>query len=431
MGRRIKGTGRVTRVYDETHKMRPWRAYLKKDHKTITRYFKSKKEAEAFLREESKRESFRDELIKDGVTFDAFYPLFLSFKEPHLKPVSYATLVADCERVSLYLGKENIRAIDNAIIQAMVNKLAERGLSKSMMKKSVFAVTSCLRYAAAEHLISAVPVVVINYPKSASQKKGKGIGNNWLTEDERARYEEECRRLVRTKSGKVQLAHSHGHTLLLLLHTGLRIGEALALTWDDYDEYSQTLSVTKNLIYIDGEKLVQTPKTQSGERLIVLTRQAAQDLLELRKRFDQQSAAIEAKYNSAVEDIMNAGTTQDQDSALKALSAEFDAIRQEHRYICGAVRFPFGKGYCNRIEHVHKEVCEAIDLPHRVTVHGLRHTYVTHYYLKHKNDTDFDLATFSKSIGHSNSRTTMEIYAHLEMTENKMVRRQIEDLKDF
>ena len=66
-----------------------------------------------------------------------------------------------------------------------------------------------------------------------------------------------------------------------------------------------------------------------------------------------------------------------------------------------------------------------------VTVHGLQHTYATHYYIKHKNDPDFDLATFSKSIGHSSIRTTMEIYAHLDMTQNRFVQRSIDDLKDF
>lgn len=53
------------------------------------------------------------------------------------------------------------------------------------------------------------------------------------------------------------------------------------------------------------------------------------------------------------------------------------------------------------------------------------------YYIKHKNDPDFDLATFSKSIGHSSIRTTMEIYAHLDMTQNRFVQRSIDDLKDF
>ena len=52
-------------------------------------------------------------------------------------------------------------------------------------------------------------------------------------------------------------------------------------------------------------------------------------------------------------------------------------------------------------------------------------------WIKHKKDPDFDLATFSKSIGHSSIRTTMEIYAHLDMTQNRFIQRSLEDLKDF
>lgn len=53
------------------------------------------------------------------------------------------------------------------------------------------------------------------------------------------------------------------------------------------------------------------------------------------------------------------------------------------------------------------------------------HTYVTRYYIKHKNDPDFDLAKFSKSIGHSGIRTTMGICAHPDMTQNRFVQRSM------
>ena len=33
--------------------------------------------------------------------------------------------------------------------------------------------------------------------------------------------------------------------------------------------------------------------------------------------------------------------------------------------------------------------------------------------------------------GHSSIRTTMEIYAHLDMTENRYVQRTLQDLKEF
>jgi len=50
-------------------------------------------------------------------------------------------------------------------------------------------------------------------------------------------------------------------------------------------------------------------------------------------------------------------------------------------------------------------------------------------YIKHKNDPDFDLSIFSKFIGHSSIRTTTEIYAHLDMNQNRYVQQSIEHFK--
>ena len=51
------------------------------------------------------------------------------------------------------------------------------------------------------------------------------------------------------------MVHPAGYKLLFILHTGLRLGEALALTWNDYDEDSKTLMIDKNTVYIDGKKI--------------------------------------------------------------------------------------------------------------------------------------------------------------------------------
>jgi len=53
--------------------------------------------------------------------------------------------------------------------------------------------------------------------------------------------------------------------------------------------------IDKNTVYADGEKITQMPKTESGERLIILNRQAVQDLECLRRQFDEQSREIEQR----------------------------------------------------------------------------------------------------------------------------------------
>lgn len=42
----------------------------------------------------------------------------------------------------------------------------------------------------------------------------------------------------------------YAQQLILILYTGLRIGEALALTWEDWDIKNKLLNINKNLVLI-------------------------------------------------------------------------------------------------------------------------------------------------------------------------------------
>ena len=44
----------------------------------------------------------------------------------------------------------------------------------------------------------------------------------------------------------------------------MRLGEALALTWSDYDEYSKTVIIDKNIVYADGEKVTKSSQNIDG-----------------------------------------------------------------------------------------------------------------------------------------------------------------------
>ena len=63
----------------------------------------------------------------------------------------------------------------------------------------------------------------------------------------------------------------YGWGCVLILETGLRVGEALALEWGDIDEEKRTLKVTKNMVWVDGKNTVQrTTKTEPGRCTIPL-----------------------------------------------------------------------------------------------------------------------------------------------------------------
>ena len=435
MDRRKKGSGQITYVPDRKS---PWRASVTdKSGKQKARFFKTEKEAKAFLREVNADANKLKALIETGVTFRAFSEIFLQEKEKeNMKPTAYKTLISNAERVCEKIGHVMLRDIDSDLVQQMIFDIAKEGYSKSVMEKSKIVVGSILKMAAAKHYLNTVPVLNITIPNAKTQDADKLAKNNWMRDDEIRAYEEECKRTYVPKkytkyAGKELLYHTGGYKLLFILHTGLRVGEALALTWADYDDYSKTILIDKNMVYVDGEKITQTTKTEAGERVIVLNKQAVMDLQMLRKQHEEQCEIIDQRMAEELKQAELAYAGPEQKSAKRIIKEKYDAIRREHKYICGSSNFPFGSGVSCSTSQGHRKICKKIGLTHNVTVHGLRHTYVTHYYIKHKNDPDFDLATFSKSIGHSSIRTTMEIYAHLDMTQNRFVQRSMEDLKDF
>ncbi|WP_426451946.1 tyrosine-type recombinase/integrase [Paenibacillus sp. S-38] len=57
----------------------------------------------------------------------------------------------------------------------------------------------------------------------------------------------------------------------LLSRTGIRIGEALSLTWDDINMDSSTLTVNKTLVYpLNSAPYLSTPKSKMSNREIKL-----------------------------------------------------------------------------------------------------------------------------------------------------------------
>lgn len=69
----------------------------------------------------------------------------------------------------------------------------------------------------------------------------------------------------------------------VLFFTGLRLGEALALTWQDIDFSSNTIHVTKSIYINKGISHISTTKTKAGTRIII-NRKLSQELQNWRKQ---------------------------------------------------------------------------------------------------------------------------------------------------
>ena len=153
--------------------------------------------------------------------------------------------------------------------------------------------------------------------------------------------------------------------IIISLYTGIRLGELLALTWDDID-FDKKLMMIKKTSYsakIEGKYVivVDKPKTKKSNRIIPLPDKLV-NLLLIHKMDSTSDHIISTRNNTIVE--------------VRSYQRTFSSILSK----------------CN-IKHYN--------------YHCLRHTFATRGL-----ELGMDIKTLSEILGHSNVSTTLNRYAH-------------------
>ena len=110
----------------------------------------------------------------------------------------------------------------------------------------------------------------------------------------------------------------------LILYTGLRRGEALALRYEDIDRDRNLICVTKSVYYLNNNPYIKKPKTEAGERMVPLL-QPLKDVLPNKKHgyiFAGSDKKLLREYE--VEDLLI--------SYRKATGAKFTPHQLRHAY---------------------------------------------------------------------------------------------------
>lgn len=172
------------------------------------------------------------------------------WREVHDKEVSFSTMraytapsKAVTERHKGLYAKE-LTAKD---IKSHLNELAAADYSIKTIKKYYTIYRSALQYAAEMGYVDNNVAVNVSMPKFAK----KATVRDPATEDEEKRIKD------------------HVDIWLLpyfLLMTGLRKGEALALTYGDIDKQNKLIHITKSLAYKYNTPYIKEPKTAAGIR---------------------------------------------------------------------------------------------------------------------------------------------------------------------
>lgn len=176
------------------------------------------------------------------------------YKSPNLKPKSVESLRWALKKAVDALGDRQIGTITTDDLQAFFMSMPP---SRSRDLCAVY-VGQLFRKAHATGIIKRNPYEQVEMKKHEAKKR------HALTPEEQAAF------LAATSSSV--------HSLLFrfLLATGLRIGEALALTPSDIGV--DTVTVNKDIVFIDGKAIVQPPKSKAALRTVPLPHDLCEEL---------------------------------------------------------------------------------------------------------------------------------------------------------
>lgn len=186
--------------------------------------------------------------------------------------------------------------------------------------------------------------------------------------------------------------------IYISLVTGLRLGECLALEWNDINLTSNTISVNKQVkrninIDLDGTRErgveVSDLKTINSYREVPILQSTSNILKTYRKKQAQYILSVGKQYKN------NSIVLADQ------VGNHLEKKRPTRRL---------------------KKLCEENNIEYK-TFHALRHTYITRLFEKNVN-----AKTVQKIVGHSDIQTTLNIYTHVN---NNIKQEAVEKLNDI
>jgi len=149
-------------------------------------------------------------------------------------------------------------------------------------------------------------------------------------------------------------------TFNLFFYSGMRMGELLALTLNDFDFEKNTVSINKSVAVIDGEQTTKKTKTEKSKRTIALP----SPIMDMIKEY------AEHRYGYNPDDRL-------------FLSSKTSLHRDMRKY------------------------CEVSGV-RKIKVHELRHSHASHLI-----ELGVSPLTISERLGHEDIKTTLNTYSHL------------------
>lgn len=290
------------------------------------------------------------------MTFAELYGLFRAEKILEVKPSTKAQHALNWKMLSPRIGGKDVSEFGRMEARLLLAELLESGLSPKTAKDRMSFIKQMLLFAATTLEGKIKPTDWrLKYPQGEPRKI-------------KCFTETEMMRIVKFATEEIENGRITVLPILLSILTGMRIGETLALRWEDIDWTHNIISVRRNVVkaYDPETKsdryFVGSPKTRQGYREI--------PLLPVLRR--------------TLRDI--GGKTPDTGN-----------------YIVGGSGKPTAH---SSVRETYSRFLKRHRLPD-INFHGLRHTYATLLV-----ESGGDIKTISTLLGHSKVSLTLDLYVH-------------------
>lgn len=306
-------------------------------------------------------------------TFNDVYLLWFTHYKNTVKESSYVkTERVFHNHILPYFGDKRIDKINVTMCQKAINdwfKILKRYNVTMNYTAKVF------DYAITLQIINDNPAKKVTKPV----KKNDFIeerSENYYTRDELLEF------MNALKADGKDPRHQKTYTFFRVLSfTGMRKGEAFALTWNDVNFEDSTISITKTLSQGENNRLIiQTPKTRKSARNISIDKQTLDDLKAWKKT--QKAYYFELGFNTNKESQL-------------IFSNQYNELIQP------------GKTRKWLLEVQNKYNLK------KITTHGLRHTHCSLLFESSTSENPVKIQDVQDRLGHSDIQTTMNIYNHV------------------
>jgi len=279
MGKDLKGRELGKGIYQRKDKRYEAR-FIDRFGKRIGIYENSVQALILKLREKQYEDDIGFNIKQSNITVKEWSDRWLSSYKTHIRFVTKRTYLFKLNLINEYLGSMKLSKVMPIDVTDMINQFMENGYAVSTIRGIKAMAYDLFQTAYENEIIRKNPVKSIKIRFEDEQIEVKALT------------------VVEQEIFLSHIRDSHYFELFaLMLLTGVRIGESLAIRWSNIDFDNRELSIEKDLIYtkVNGKyiKMMENTKTKSSIRMIPLNEEAIMVL----KRQKAKNLNIKANNN--------------------------------------------------------------------------------------------------------------------------------------